>query len=338
MGRAKGRLRAMQLVLSLLLAIAFVPVSSVEYSLQPPLAVRRGEPGFATLECSLQRQDLEPLTLQITYPDGGVSPRYVGTRPQSKNVAKGDVESAGPSAARLPTNLVVFLFSVPVDTVPGEAAMVAFDAAGMPIAGSRFNVLDRQYSREDLWLDRGLTSLRVDPDPRKTEQARRYLELIGRTDPAANYLDSGFVRPVDTERRTSAFGLLRRYLYADGGVDRSMHNGIDYGCPIGTKVVASGAGRVVMAEERIVTGNTIVLEHLPGAYTIYMHLDSMNVTEGSIVPRGALLGRVGMTGLATGPHLHWEFRVMGVPCDPEALIGIDKMPTIRKIDGVTEGG
>ena len=337
MGRSKGRLHAMQLVLSLLLAIAFVPVSSVEYSLHPPVAVRRGEPGFAVLSCATHGRPLEALTLLITYPDGELSPRYVASRPRSINSSKGEVESAGPSAARFPTNTVVFLFSLPVDTVPGEATMVAFDGDGAPVAGSRFNVLDRQYSREDLWLDKGLSSLRADPDPRKTEQAERYLRLIGSVDPAANYLDSGFIRPVVSERRTSVFGLMRRYLYANGGIDLSMHNGVDYGCPIGTPVVAPGAGRVVMAENRIVTGNTIVLEHLPGAYTIYMHLDSMSVTHGSVVARGALLGRVGMTGLATGPHLHWEFRVMGLPCDPEALIGIDKMPTFRRMDGVTEG-
>jgi murein DD-endopeptidase MepM/ murein hydrolase activator NlpD len=93
-----------------------------------------------------------------------------------------------------------------------------------------------------------------------------------------------------------------------------------------------------MAEARIVTGNTVILEHLPGVYSIYMHMDSMAVFVGQVVPRGAPIGSSGMTGLSTGPHLHWELRVCGVPCDPEAFAGIDNFPEIRRMIPTLEGG
>ena len=182
-----------------------------------------------------------------------------------------------------------------------------------------------------------LTIIRTAVEAEKTRQALLYRELLATVNPDSVYLDSGFIMPLECDRRTSLFGTGRRYLYADGTADRTMHAGIDYGCPTGTPVVAAGRGRVVMAQDRIVTGKTVVLEHLPGMYSIYMHLETMTVSYGEIVPRGYLLGTVGMTGLATGPHLHWELRINGVASDPEALVGLDKLPTIRTILTAFEG-
>jgi len=333
----------MMLLPFLLLAavLGAVPAVAGEPVLLVPGPVRRGEPAFALLASVQAGTHASAYTLAIRYADGSTSPRYTGFRaPATGAVRIGgrDTVSAGPSAAPRIGGIVMFLFSVPVAAPPGEATMVVSGSGGQAVAGARFEVADRAFSQEDLILDAALTSLRVDPDPRKTEQAWRYQAVLATVDPAGVYLDSGFVKPVETERRTSLFGLRRRYLYSDGATDVTMHNGIDYGCPAGTPVIAAGSGRVVMAEDRIVTGNTVVLEHLPGAYTIYMHLDTMSVSPGDVLRRGALLGTVGMTGLATGPHLHWEFRVMGVPCDPEALVGLDKMPSIRKMVPAIEGG
>jgi murein DD-endopeptidase MepM/ murein hydrolase activator NlpD len=70
---------------------------------------------------------------------------------------------------------------------------------------------------------------------------------------------------------------------------------------------------------RIVTGNSVVIEHLPGVYSLYYHLDKIEVKEGDIVEAGTLLGLSGATGLATGPHLHWEVRVNGENTDPDVF-------------------
>ena len=63
----------------------------------------------------------------------------------------------------------------------------------------------------------------------------------------------------------------------------------------------------------------MVVEHLPGVFSMYYHLDQLSVSAGQLVEAGQALGTVGATGLATGAHLHWEVRVAGVPVDPEAL-------------------
>jgi murein DD-endopeptidase MepM/ murein hydrolase activator NlpD len=102
----------------------------------------------------------------------------------------------------------------------------------------------------------------------------------------------------------------------DGSETPSIHNGRDLWAPTGTPVVAGGKGRVVMARDRMVTGKTVILEHLPGVYTLYYHLDSLLVEEGVVVRAGQEIGTVGSSGLVTGEHLHWELRTGGIPIDP----------------------
>jgi len=312
--------------LFLALALNTVSVSADAPVLSPPLQLRRGEPGFATLEPLAAGSDAAGYTLVLTYVNGSTSPRYPGF------TAPAPVVDSRHAVAAL------FLFSAPVDAALGAASMVAYGPDGKTIAEARILVTERSFSQEDLRLDEVLAGIRVDPDTRKTEQALRYQAVLASVDPTAVFLDADFMKPVETERRTSAFGLRRRYLYPGGAEELTTHNGIDYGCPTGSPVIAAGAGRVVMAEDRIVTGKTVILEHLPGAFTIYMHLDTMAVQVGAVIVRGAPVGTVGKTGLATGPHLHWEFRIRGVACDPEALIGLDKTPSIRRIVPAIEGG
>jgi murein DD-endopeptidase MepM/ murein hydrolase activator NlpD len=83
----------------------------------------------------------------------------------------------------------------------------------------------------------------------------------------------------------------------------------------------------VFAGPRMVSGNTAVVEHLPGVYSLYYHLSVISVKKGDRIEAGDPIGRVGMTGLATGPHLHWEVRVDGIPVDPDELL---KQPLVDK--------
>ena len=90
-----------------------------------------------------------------------------------------------------------------------------------------------------------------------------------------------------------------------------------------------------MAENRIITGNTVIIEHLPGVYTLYYHLDSISTETDMIVKKGFEIGTVGVTGLVTGPHLHWELRVSTVAVDPllfidSHLIDKDEIMNIMK--------
>jgi murein DD-endopeptidase MepM/ murein hydrolase activator NlpD len=120
--------------------------------------------------------------------------------------------------------------------------------------------------------------------------------------------------PLEGELRTTApFGQRRSY---DGGPVTSYHTGHDYGADKGTPVLAPITGTVVLAEPLQVRGQVVILDHGLGVLTGFWHLSLIDVTEGQLVGRGEVIGLVGNTGLSTGPHLHWEMRVLGVPVDP----------------------
>ncbi|MBI2845946.1 MAG: LysM peptidoglycan-binding domain-containing protein [Chloroflexi bacterium] len=114
--------------------------------------------------------------------------------------------------------------------------------------------------------------------------------------------------------KSSFFGEGRSY---DGGPVASYHLGVDYNADEGDTVLAANSGRVVLAETLQVRGNTVIIDHGLGVYTGYFHLSQILVAVGQEVKKGQLIGYVGGTGLATGPHLHWEMRIAGVPVDPE---------------------
>jgi murein DD-endopeptidase MepM/ murein hydrolase activator NlpD len=101
---------------------------------------------------------------------------------------------------------------------------------------------------------------------------------------------------------------------------RAPHGGADFASPEGTPVVAPDAGEVVLAKDLYFTGNTVVIDHGVGLQSLFAHLSRTDVHEGEIVARGQILGAVGATGRATGPHLHWTVRLNGARVDPLSLI------------------
>ena len=100
-----------------------------------------------------------------------------------------------------------------------------------------------------------------------------------------------------------------------------MHTGVDLAAPAGTPVLAAKAGRVLLVQAVSGYGNTVLLDHGEGVETLYAHLQQALVREGDWIGQGAQLGAVGMTGAATGPHLHFELRNRA-----QALQAIDPTP------------
>lgn len=211
---------------------------------------------------------------------------------------------------------------------PIGAATIRIESAAGTIRYLPFIIEDRTFLSETIHLDQRNTALRTTPDPQRVAESQHIWGVFNRTGTAI-YSWEPFLRPVTSTRRTSPFGSRRIFQYVTGESDTTVHNGIDYGVPTGTDVMASARGRVVVARSRIITGMSVVIEHLPGLYSIYYHLDSIAVREGDIVEAGAILGQSGMTGLATGPHLHWEIRVSGESADPDAFLS---RPVLDKVE------
>ena len=216
----------------------------------------------------------------------------------------------------------VALAGVPSTLLPGDYAIIARVGPDADPVRLPLRVAERAFAELDIPLDASLTDLRRLPDPRKEQQALALLALLRRFDRGAVFHHGRLRLPLAELRSTSDYGDRRRYLYADGSTALSIHHGIDLAAVQGGSVRAAGAGRVVMAEYRIVTGNTVVLEHLPGVFSLYYHLHTMRVAVGDRVAAAAEIGTVGRTGLATGSHLHWEVRVAAVPVDPMRLVAV----------------
>lgn len=203
--------------------------------------------------------------------------------------------------------------------VAGRSAGAAGPGALRLLLAQPLRIGRRAFAEEEIPLRADLSALRQSPDPRREEQSRELWRLLSSWRAEAHRHLGPLRLPLGAVRRTSGFGDRRTFRYQDGSVDFSIHNGIDFAAPEGTAVAAAGGGTVMMARARIVTGLSVVIEHLPGVYSLYYHLARILVREGQRVAPGAVVGTVGSTGLATGPHLHWEVRAGGVAIDPDAV-------------------
>ena len=106
------------------------------------------------------------------------------------------------------------------------------------------------------------------------------------------------------------------------GEPRSPHSGADFLGAAGTPVKAPNSGRVVLAGDLYFTGNTVVIDHGAGLFSLFAHLRTINVHEGDSVATSAILGELGATGRVTGPHLHWAVRLDGARIDPLSLLAL----------------
>jgi murein DD-endopeptidase MepM/ murein hydrolase activator NlpD len=212
------------------------------------------------------------------------------------------------------------LLAVPsLGASPGTVTLTAIAGRRSFLALRGLAIPARTFASETIELDAGLSGLMTKPDPLKKAEAEAMARLLASPHPDALFELGSLGLPLAGSRRSAGYGDRRSYRYTDKTTSLSVHEGVDIAAPEGSPVAACGRGRVAFAAERVMTGKTVVLEHLPGLFSLYFHLSAIAVREGDVVDRGGLLGAVGMTGLATGPHLHWEVRTMGRAVDPDAL-------------------
>jgi murein DD-endopeptidase MepM/ murein hydrolase activator NlpD len=211
---------------------------------------------------------------------------------------------------------------VPTTIAPGVYTLRTDVASGSRIAreSSEIEVVSRSFHHEDIDLDQDLSNLQTEKNELKSQQAQELWHILTTFRPDAVFQTRRFIVPVAKYVVTAPFAERRVYVFAHGGSQSSIHQGIDLAVPAGTPVEASGAGRVIFAGSWLMTGNTVVIEHLPGVYSLYFHMERLLVQAGQEVKQAEPIGLVGATGLATGPHLHWQIEIGGVAVDPMRLV------------------
>ena len=129
------------------------------------------------------------------------------------------------------------------------------------------------------------------------------------------YWDPPLVMPIQSDI-TSVYGSSRVY----NGKKQNIHLGTDLRAKVGTPIRAPIKGKVVVARKLFYTGNTVIIDHGYGLFSVYGHLAKLKIKEGKIITKGQLMGLSGATGRVTGPHLHWGFQLHGVKVDPMVLV------------------
>ena len=245
-------------------------------------------------------------------------------------------ESAVPGGVKI-LKLDIHSNSMPYVDVDGHRALVVRDDSswfaiiGIPLSAPleprqvivrssdtrqelQFTIGDKQYASQ---------SLKVAPGQVNLSQAD--LERVNREKPIIEHAMSRWTdnqpktlrmpQPIPGVR-SSSFGMRRIF----NGESRNPHSGMDIAAPVGTPVLAPLAGTVIDTGDYFFNGNTVFVDHGRGMISMYCHLSAIDVKPGQHVAAGTMLGKVGMTGRVTGPHLHWALSLNRAWVDPELFV------------------
>lgn len=181
-----------------------------------------------------------------------------------------------------------------------------------------FHIREKQYPEQHIRLkDSSKVALSADDEQRASAEIERIrtLKKHWRDTESIDETSGTFLLPTEG-RLASRFGLRRFF----NGEPRAPHSGLDIAVPRGTPIKASSAGRVLDTGDYFFNGKTVFLDHGNGLITMYCHLDRIDVGSGESIGKGQRIGLAGMTGRASGPHLHWSVVLNGVMVDPALFL------------------
>jgi murein DD-endopeptidase MepM/ murein hydrolase activator NlpD len=209
------------------------------------------------------------------------------------------------------------LFVIGFDRDEAASALLETSAPSGPV---RLDLAVAPGSFDEQHVD-GLPQDQVTPtDPALLERIKAEVALKARAFASRADLEGfadGFAWPLETFRVSGRFGA-RRIL---DGVPKTPHYGIDLAAPVGQPVHAPAPGLVVLAEPHLhFEGGLTLIDHGQGLISMYLHQSRQTVRQGDLVHRGQLIGEVGMTGRATGPHLCWRLKWRRRNLDPSLLV------------------
>jgi len=207
------------------------------------------------------------------------------------------------------------LVRVPLDLEPGESEIAVRMSVGrtskkvdVPL---KIQIIPSGFGFETIIFPEDKAQLLNDPSEGEESKLLRVFLKKFDQDPE-QYWDGPFLKPI-SGKLLSPYGIKREKIGQD---DFDFHRGIDLKGPAGQNIQAPAGAQVIMVRNFKFHGNTVLLSHGQGVGSIYIHMDSIAVQEGQMVNAGDVIGKVGMSGLATAPHLHWGVYVHGKAVNP----------------------
>lgn len=206
-----------------------------------------------------------------------------------------------------PNQTLHSLVPVPVAQKVGSFMLSLKNAQGKILTSKAVKVVSAGYSTQNIRVSKSIGGTRAEPG-----ELAAIGNLKKHTNPKKQLWSPSFIAPTP-DCMNSRFGNLR---YHNGTFTGNYHKGIDLKSPLGRPVKAPTAGIVTMARTYRLHGGTVGLDHGQGLSSVYIHLSQILVKPGQHVAAGQIIGKVGSTGFATGPHLHWGVYANGQPVNP----------------------
>jgi murein DD-endopeptidase MepM/ murein hydrolase activator NlpD len=202
------------------------------------------------------------------------------------------------------------IVGIPLTIKPGTSQAVSSGGRNLS-----FVVASKNYPEQRITLK---NQRQVNPNPDDLKRIEQELDVQVRAyrtfspvTPSNLLLD----KPVDGPL-SSKFGVRRFF----NGEERNPHAGLDFAVPAGTPIKSPAAGKVILIGNYFFNGNTVFVDHGQGFISMFCHMSKIDVKVGDAVPRGGVVGRVGSTGRATGPHMHWNVSLNDARVDPAIFI------------------
>ena len=268
---------------------------------------------------SLNRQISNTLTLSVARSDDGFAVYYVENPLETEIVGRRARISSSLFAAGQEAGMSAETIMTLANQIFGWDIDFALDLR----AGDEFSVLYEQKFQDGEYVNDGRVLAAEFVNQGKTHRAVWFQsqdgDMQGYFTPEGKGMRKAFLRaPLDFTRVSSVFNPHR--VHPISGVIRA-HKGVDYAAPTGTPIWAAGDGRINFAGRKGGYGNVVMIDHGKGISTVYGHMSRFGKSArvGRAVKQGDIIGYVGMTGAATGPHLHYEYRIKGVHKNPATI-------------------
>ncbi len=255
---------------------------------------------------ALMARESSALPIKASPVPGGVAVLSLSSRAQSPKVTyRGE-----PVLTRRSAKGWVAVVGLPLSAQPGPDA-IAVDGQAVP-----FIIKPKHYPEQRVRLE---NQRQVTPNAEDETRIAQEQLLMG---PAWKAWPAGFTPSLNCRQPTpgsltASFGMRRIF----NGVPRSPHSGLDIKAPQGQAVRTPAAGVVVLTGDFFYSGNAVFVAHGEGLVSLLCHLSKISVKQGQVLKAGEVVGEVGKTGRATGPHLHWSLSLNNARIDPRLFLG-----------------